>query len=109
MKNHNFFTVKQKSKFESMVNLIYTIVTYPFKLICYGLIYFYKMFISPIFPKSCKYIPSCSTYGIEAIREHGIIKGIFFTAKRIMSCTPNAKGGFNPVPNNIKGEIKWLI
>lgn len=105
----NFITAKLKFKIKSMVRLIYTIVVFPFKLFCYGMIYFYKMFISPLLPKSCRYIPSCSTYGIEAIRKHGVIKGIFLAVKRIIRCTPRYKGGYDPVPINIKGDIKWLI
>ena len=108
MKN-NFLTAKLKIKFISMVRLIYTIVLFPLKIFCYGIIYFYKMFISPLLPKSCRYIPSCSTYAIEAIRKHGVIKGIFFAVNRIIRCTPRYKGGYDPVPINIKGDIKWLI
>lgn len=109
MKKNNPLTAKIKFKTKSMAKMIYTIITYPFKLFCYCLIYFYKIFISPLLPSSCKYIPSCSTYGLDSIRHHGVIKGIFLTVKRLIRCTPNAKGGYDPVPNNIKGDIKWLI
>lgn len=109
MKNKNLLTAKLKLKIKSMVSFIYTIIAFPFKIICYGLIYFYKMFISPLLPKSCRYIPSCSSYGLEAIKKYGVIKGIFLAGKRILRCTPKSEGGFDPVPDNIKGEIKWLI
>ena len=85
------------------------IVFYPIKLIFLGLIYLYKILISPLIPKSCIYIPTCSTYGIIAIKRFGVVKGIFLTVKRILRCNHKAKGGFDPVPDNIKGEIKWVL
>ena len=50
----------------------------------------------------CKYIPSCSNYGIEAIIKYGSIKGSYLTIKRIFRCNPFSKGGYDPVP--CKGE-----
>lgn len=85
------------------------IITYPIKLLFLGLIYLYKILISPILPKSCIFKPSCSTYGIIAIKRFGVVKGIFLTTKRIFRCRPGSKGGLDPVPDNIKGEIKWII
>ena len=85
------------------------IIFYPFKLICIGLIYIYKILISPILPKSCKFTPSCSTYGITALKKFGIFKGIFLTAKRIIKCNHFNQGGLDPVPDNIKGDIKWIL
>lgn len=92
-----------------MINKITKIILYPIKLIFLGLIYFYKIFISPILPKSCIYTPSCSTYGLVAIKRFGPIKGVFLTIKRVMSCNNRSKGGFNPVPDNIKGDAKWVL
>lgn len=89
---------------------IVNIITYPFKLIFIGLIYLYKILISPILPKSCIFKPSCSTYGIIAFKRFGIIGGFFLTCKRIIRCNPmNKKGGLDPVPDNIKGDIKWIL
>lgn len=85
------------------------ILTFPFRLICYILIYLYKILISPLLPKSCIYQPSCSTYAILAIKRFGVAKGIFLTSKRILSCHQHNKGGLDPVPDNIKGEIKWIL
>lgn len=92
-----------------MIEKIVKIILYPVKILILGLIYFYKICISPILPKSCIYTPSCSTYGLEAIKEFGPVKGSFLTIKRVASCNPRAKGGFNPVPDNIKGDIKWIL
>ncbi|MGD9901477.1 MAG: membrane protein insertion efficiency factor YidD [Spirochaetales bacterium] len=92
-----------------MIQKIVKILLYPIKLLLIGLIYFYKIFISPILPKSCIYTPTCSTYSLEAIKRFGPIKGSFLSAKRIISCNPMAKGGFDPVPDNIKGDAKWVL
>ena len=85
------------------------IVFYPLKILAIILIYIYKILISPIFPKSCKYVPSCSNYGIVAIKRFGFFEGIFLTVKRISRCHPKAKGGKDYVPDNIKGDIKWIL
>lgn len=92
-----------------MSKVIY-IITYPIRLILIGLIYFYKLFISPLFGKSCKFVPSCSTYMLLSIKEWGIIKGSFIGTKRILRCNPfNKKCGFDPVPTNLKGDKKWIF
>ncbi len=46
----------------------------------------------------CRFLPSCSQYGIEAIKKHGIFKGGFLTTKRVIKCNPFNKGGHDPVP-----------
>lgn len=62
------------------------------------LIKFYQKFISPLFPSSCRYIPTCSEYAIIAIQMYGFIKGFFLATKRIMRCHPGHPGGYDPVP-----------
>ena len=62
------------------------------------LIKIYRLFISPLLGKNCIYTPSCSEYGIIALRKHGIFKGSFLTAKRILRCNSLVKGGYDPVP-----------
>ena len=74
-----------------------------------GLIYLYKYLISPLLPHTCRFTPSCSSYGIAAIKEYGPVKGSFLTIWRILRCNPWNKGGYDPVKPNIKGDIKWLI
>ena len=91
------------------MNKILYILFYPLRLICYGLIYIYKLFISPLLPKSCKFYPTCSTYTLLAIKEWGIVKGIYLGAKRILRCNPFSKGGLDLVPYNIKGDKKWIF
>lgn len=58
----------------------------------------YQLTFSLLFPSSCRFYPSCSHYGIHAFRAHGLIKGFYLTAKRILKCHPWHQGGFDPVP-----------
>jgi len=62
------------------------------------IIKFYKFFISPILPPSCKYYPTCSVYTIQAIKRFGLIRGGYLSMKRILSCNPFSSGGLDPVP-----------
>lgn len=69
------------------------------KNIFINMIRFYKKCISPIKGYSaCKYYPTCSTYAIEALEEHGVIKGSILALWRILRCNPFSKGGYDPVP-----------
>ena len=58
----------------------------------------YKMTLSPFIGNSCRYEPTCSQYGIEAIQKHGAVKGGWLTAKRVCSCHPWGGHGYDPVP-----------
>ena len=68
------------------------------KTIVLALIRFYKRFISPMLGSNCRYYPSCSQYTYEAIDKYGLAKGGWMGAKRIASCQPWGKGGYDPVP-----------
>ena len=57
---------------------------------------------------SCRHIPTCSNYGIEAIQKHGAIKGSFFTIKRILRCNPWGTKGYDPVPKERKKNEKKI-
>ncbi len=63
-----------------------------------ALIRFYQRFISPMLGSNCRYYPTCSQYTYEAIAKYGLWKGGRMGAKRILSCHPWSKGGFDPVP-----------
>lgn len=65
-------------------------------------IHFYQRNISPLSPPSCRFYPTCSNYALEAIEEHGAIKGGVMSVIRISKCHPLHKGGFDPVPPNKK-------
>ena len=66
------------------------------------LIRFYRKNISPNTPPSCKFTPTCSQYGLEAIERFGAFKGGFMTLWRILRCNPFSKGGYDPVPQKKK-------
>lgn len=59
---------------------------------------FYQIFISPILPSRCRYTPTCSRYGLEAIKKYGPFKGGWLTIKRILRCNPWGGCGHDPVP-----------
>jgi putative membrane protein insertion efficiency factor len=63
-----------------------------------ALIKIYQLAISPWFPSSCRYTPTCSQYGMEAFKKHGVFKGGYLTAKRVISCGPWGNHGYDPVP-----------
>lgn len=58
----------------------------------------YQIVISPIFGPRCRFLPSCSRYAIEAIHEHGVLKGGILAARRVGRCHPWHPGGLDPVP-----------
>ena len=57
----------------------------------------YKLIISPLFPPSCRFLPTCSEYTAEAISKHGFIKGLVLGIRRILRCHPFSAGGYDPV------------
>ena len=62
------------------------------------MIEFYRSYISPLKPPSCRYVPTCSEYAIIAIEKYGPVKGGYLAIKRILRCHPFHKGGYDPVP-----------
>jgi len=76
------------------------------KVILLQLIRFYKRFISPLFPPSCRFHPTCSDYAASAIREWGAGKGSILTLKRLLKCHPFHHGGFDYVPVKVKKTTK---
>lgn len=62
------------------------------------LIRIYQLTLSPFIGRNCRYTPTCSNYGIEAIKKYGAIKGGWLTIKRILSCNPWGGSGYDPVP-----------
>jgi putative membrane protein insertion efficiency factor len=57
----------------------------------------YKTFLSPFFPPSCRFTPTCSEYATQAVEKYGAIRGTWLGAKRILRCQPFCKGGFDSV------------
>lgn len=68
------------------------------KFLALGIIRFYQRLLSPLLPPSCRFVPSCSQYGLEAITHFGIVKGGWLAVKRILRCQPFNPGGYDPVP-----------
>lgn len=68
------------------------------KSIIINFVRLYQKWISPLFPPSCRYRPTCSTYMIEAVEKHGI-KGVLMGIARILRCHPFVEGGEDPVPD----------
>lgn len=66
------------------------------------LIHLYQKGISPLKPPTCRFYPTCSQYGLEAIERFGAIKGGWLTIQRILKCHPFHPGGFDPVPEKKK-------
>ena len=66
----------------------------------------YKLLISPLLGNSCRYLPTCSEYSIEALKKFGLVKGVYMILKRILSCHPikllGGGEGFDPVIKKIK-------
>ncbi|RAR70157.1 membrane protein insertion efficiency factor YidD [Flavobacterium aciduliphilum] len=67
-----------------------------------SIIKFYQIAISPFTPASCRFVPTCSTYFLEALQEHGLFMGSYYGLKRIGSCHPWGKSGYDPVPKKNK-------
>jgi putative membrane protein insertion efficiency factor len=63
-----------------------------------GLIKLYQYLLSPFLGQNCRFHPTCSHYAIEAINEHGVLKGGYLSMRRIIKCQPFNEGGLDPVP-----------
>lgn len=58
----------------------------------------YRYLVSPMLGVNCRYFPSCSEFAIEALERHGVIKGVWLAARRVLRCHPWHAGGHDPVP-----------
>ena len=63
-----------------------------------GLIRLYQLFVSPLLPPGCRYLPTCSEYAAEAIAHHGAARGSWLTLRRLLRCHPWGGSGYDPVP-----------
>ena len=81
----------------------------PIEYLGLGVIYLYKGTINLLMPRCCIYYPSCSNYAVIAIKRFGIIKGSYLTIKRIFRCQPKYCGGYDPVPDNLEDNLKYIV
>ncbi|MCH5151757.1 MAG: membrane protein insertion efficiency factor YidD [Clostridiales bacterium] len=79
------------------------------RYIAIALLKLYKCTLSKLKGKRCNFTPSCSVYSMEAYLRHGFVVGSWLTLKRLLRCGPWGKGGFDPVPMNIRGKMKWHV
>lgn len=76
------------------MKLLLRILSYPLIL----LIRFYQYVISPAIGPKCRFTPTCSQYAVEALKKHGLIKGLGLAMKRVARCHPGGGSGYDPVP-----------
>ena len=70
----------------------------PITLMFIGVVKLYQAVISPLIPQTCRHLPTCSEYTIEALRVFGPFKGTYLSIKRIISCRPGGSHGYDPLP-----------
>lgn len=68
------------------------------KMVFIFLIKAYQRTLSRVLPASCRFYPSCSEYGVQAVQKYGVVKGSWLAVKRIARCQPFSPGGYDPVP-----------
>ena len=78
--------------------MINKIVTFPFVLLIRG----YQLIVSPLLGSNCRFMPTCSEYALESLKEYGLIKGTFLTIKRIGKCHPWGSNGYDPIPTKME-------
>ena len=61
------------------------------------LIKFYRVFISPLKPPTCRFVPTCSEYALQAVEKYGVVRGMYKAIRRILRCHPFHPGGYDPV------------
>ena len=78
------------------------------KILIYPFIFtikIYQFIFSPLIGKNCRYLPTCSEYAIESLKLHGLLRGSFFTIKRILKCHPFGGHGFDPIPKRKQNKV----
>ena len=93
--------MKNTAEKEISQSLALQIYWFTVKALAYPLMFFirgYQMFISPVLPSSCRFIPTCSEYSLQALRKYGILKGGWLSVKRVARCHPWGGHGHDPVP-----------
>ena len=73
------------------------------------LIRLYQFAVRPFLAGSCKFVPTCSEYGIEALHRHGWRRGLVLAVRRIARCHPLGRGGIDPVPDSLRGGFRTAV
>ena len=73
--------------------------------IAIGLIRAYQFTLSPLVGRACRFYPTCSNYALQAIESHGLLRGVWLAAKRLLKCHPFHPGGVDPVPAAVQTRI----
>lgn len=81
-----------------MKGQIVSVLLTPLVFVALGLIRVYQLFVSPLLGANCRYVPSCSEYAADALRQYGAIRGGWLALKRIMRCHPWGGSGHDPLP-----------
>ena len=68
------------------------------------LIRLYQYLVSPVLGNHCRFHPSCSCYAVDALQQHGTLKGIYLTIRRLGRCHPWHEGGYDPVPEKLNNK-----
>jgi len=90
--------MKNKLEYLILGNPVSLAIRWIFRSFFILLVKIYQYLISPLLPRTCRYTPSCSGYAIEAFKTHGVLKALFFTIRRVISCNPWGGHGEDPVP-----------
>ena len=69
------------------------------RIVFKGVIRAYQLLLSPVLGNNCRFYPNCSNYAVEAINQHGAMRGTWLATKRIARCHPWSPGGFDPMPS----------
>jgi putative membrane protein insertion efficiency factor len=76
------------------------------KTLILGLLSIYRIAVSPLVPATCRFIPSCSAYAVEAMGRHGLLAGTRLALARVLRCRPGGGQGFDPVPEPPGAEAR---
>ncbi len=79
------------------------------KAVAVRLLHVYKWAISPLIPPSCRYVPTCSEYAMEAIDRFGLLRGSWKSLLRLLRCHPFAKGGYDPVVGTERARTESIV
>lgn len=70
----------------------------PLSAACLALFRVYRTAVSPLLRPRCRFLPTCSAYGVEAVERYGAVRGLWLTCRRLLRCHPFHAGGYDPVP-----------